>query len=525
VTRQLVAIVDRLASRPIFYYQDPEHLILSSDIRAILGVPGVDCSVDLESLAQFVRIQTVLGNHTLYREIRTLLPGTVLRASSQKSDIQIHRYWSMEPLSPFEDEEDAIRGVQAAFLKAGQRIAKGTKRGGILLSGGLDSRLVLAILKSNAKALEAFTFGSEFTDEIRVAEAVARSAHVPWRFIGQTGLDYWAQLDALLPTLQAQYSIFHTHPIPAAKMMAQVGIDTIYHGIGLCGPFSGSQLPKEYWTFAGRKVWTSRLAPLSTQADVRRIFLRNHDIQGSEFGRSFLMGSMRDAWHAGTEQALDQAFADAAEKWTSPYDLYQKGMVGAGYFRLRTYIVATCNRAFARERSPGTDADVLDAYRRLTVRQRFLGPIYRRAFERIDPVLAQIVYPNTGTSPFAPPLVQALALQARQLGRANRERLRRLLAGLGLGRVLQQKTYGGGYISPPQLVQVLALGDLPAAVATRSALTDGFLAQSGIVDAGRLRQRLDEGGFTDRNEALTVLALASLAAWFDKYPAEAGHGA
>jgi hypothetical protein len=230
---------------------------------------------------------------------------------------------------------------------------------------------------------------------------------------------------------------------------------------------------------------------------------------------------MRDIWQTATEQTLDRAFAAASEKWTSPYNWYEKGMFSAGYSKFRTYIVATCSRAVARERALTPDSDLIDAYLRLSVRQRFLGPTYRRAFERIDPVLARIVYPNTGASPFAPPAAQALVLQARQFGRANRERLRRLLGGLGLGGVLPEKLYGS-YPTPSELAQVLAQGDLPATVATRQALTDGFLAHTGIVDATRLRQRLDEGDFTDDGEALTILALASLAAWFEKYPAGTG---
>lgn len=517
-TQKLVAIVDRLASRPIFYYLNSEYLILSSDIRAILGVPGVSCAVDVEGLAQFVRIQTILGDRTLYQEIRTLMPGTVLRVSPRRPGIELENYWSMEPLQPFEDESDAIRGVETAFLKAGERIARGTQHGGILLSGGLDSRLTLAIIAPNLKALEAFTFGPEVTDEGQVAQTVARVAGASWRFVGQSALDYWTQLEAVLPTLQAQYSIAHTHPFRTARMMAGAGSDTIYHALELCVTYSGSYLPKEYQRFAGRNAFTYRLAPLSTPAEVRCSFLQNHDIQGGEFQRSFLQGSMRDIWQMAPERSLDQAFSAAAEKWSSPYDWYEKGMLGAGFSKFRSYVVATSNRALARERSPMPDSDVIDAYLRLTVRQRFLGPVYRRAFERIDPALARIVYPNTGTSPFAPPIVQALVLQSRQFLRANRERARQLLGSVGIGSLMQRRFYGS-YPSPRELAQVLISADLPSTIAIRSALTEGPLAECGILNGKRLRGCFERGRLDNESEALTLLALASLAAWFERYPA------
>jgi len=520
-TRHLTVFVDRVASRPVFYYQDGAHLILSSDIRAILGVPGIDCTVDIESLAQFVRIQTILGDRTLYRHIGALMPATALRTQPQRTKVEIKRYWIMEPLDPFVDEEEAIRGVAAAFRKAGGRITHGNQRGAVLLSGGLDSRLVLAIARSSTEALEAFTFGPEVTDEGRVARSVARSLGVPWHFVAQSAADYWQQLESVLPTLQAQYSVAHTHPFRTARLMAERGADTIYHGLELCVTFSGSYLPKEYKTLRGRRLYTYRLAPLSTRPGVKKALLDFLDIQSGKFQRSFLAESLQEPWNTAAVCALGHAVDEAAEKWDDPYDWYEKGMLNAGFSKFRSYVVGTCNRAVARERSPMPDSDVIDAYLRLTVHQRFLGPIYRRSLHRINPRLARILYANIGTSPLAPPVVQATALQVRQFGRANRDRLRRLLGKLGLGALLQEKFYGS-YPTPSELAQALALGNLPTTAATRRALTGGFLAQNSIIDARRLRKRLDEGDFTDDNEAWTILALASLAAWFDKYPAGTG---
>ena len=57
---QVACIVDRTASRPIYYYLDENLLILSSDIRAIVGIPGLDFSIDIAALVQFIRVQTIM---------------------------------------------------------------------------------------------------------------------------------------------------------------------------------------------------------------------------------------------------------------------------------------------------------------------------------------------------------------------------------------------------------------------------------------------------------------------------------
>lgn len=517
-TRQLTLIVDRLASRPVFLYRDQRGLILASDIRAILGIPGVDCSLDVESLAQFVRIQAILGDRTLYRGIRTVMPGTILRARVQECRLEAETYWTLAALPPFSDDAEAVPSLAFALQKAGERVVRGCQRGGVLLSGGLDSRLVLSLAKVGTDAVDAFTFGPALTDEGRVARSVAQALNVPWHLVTQTPADYWEQLGAVLPVLQGLYSAAHTHPFKTARHMAECGIDTIYHGLELCVAFSGSYLPRETWDISGRTLYTHRLSPLSTLPEVERALLGNLDIQRGDFRRSFLPLALRETWNAAGPQALSLAVSQAAEKWDDPYDWYEKALIYGGFSKFRSYIVASCSRAVARERSLMPDAEAIDAYCRLSVRQRFLGPIYRSSFRRINPAVAQIPYANTGVSPFAPPLVQAVAWQFRQFGRANRERLRRLLDTAGLG-ILRQEFYGS-YSPPHELVEPLRAGSDPVTLSVRRALTDGLLAQSGLIDVPLLRPRLDGGPLTDDNEATTILAWASLAAWLDQYPAK-----
>jgi len=516
-TNQLSVFVDRLASRPVFYYRGRDHLILSSDIRAILGVPGVDCSVDIESLTQFVRIQTILGDRTLYQYIRTLMPGTVLRTRPQDSKVEIERYWVMEPLAPYGDEGEAIRGVATSFQQAGERITRGSQRSGILLSGGIDSRMTLAVIQPHTESIEAYTFGPALTDEGAVARSVARSMGIGWHFVTQTAADHWMHLNSLLPVLQACYSIAHAHTLKTVELMAQRDIDTVYDGWGIDVALSGSYLPKKHVTIVGRRLYTYGLAPLSTTLEARRALLHSLDIQQGQFVRSFLSSSLRDVWSSATVEAIDQGVDEVSQRWADPYDQFEK-FLSAGFSKFRSFPVTAISRPFLRQRNLLFDSAVIDAYLRLSVLERFLGPIYSKSILEVNQELARITYSNTGVSPLAPPVVQAFVLQARQFGRANRDRVRRLLGGVGLGGLLKKKFYGS-YPFPGELVQVLALGNLPTTSATKKALTDGFLAQNGIIDTNRLRKRLDECDFTDNNEALTILALASLAAWFDKYPA------
>lgn len=515
-TRQLTVILDRLAFRPVFVYRDPHLLILASDIRAILGVPGVDCSLDVESLAQFVRLQIILGERTLYQGIHTLTSATVLRARVQEPTVETETYWTMAPLDHFRDRQEAIHELAATFLKAGERISRGSRRRAVLLSGGMDSRLVLAVLCPHGGAVEAYTFAPALTDEAKVAHAVARAVGVDWHFVPQEGAEYWERLPSLLPALRGSYSIAHAHTLKILEQVARSHADTVYDGWGLDVMLSGSYLPREVVPIAGRHLYTNRLARLRTTLEAKSALLRSFDIQHGEFSRSFLSPRLRAAW-TGTEQAIAQGVDEMASHWMNPYDQYEK-FLSAGFAKFRSFPGTAIGRLFMRQRNLFMDAAVIDASLRLSLRERFLGPVYRQALRRINPQLARIVYSNVGTSLLAPPVVQAIVWQVRQFGRANRERVRQFLGGLALG-VLQKEFYGC-YPTPQELAEPLRTGISGPASSVRRALTDGLLAQSALMDVPLLRARLDGGAPMDDNEATTLLAWASLAAWLDQYPAK-----
>lgn len=519
-TRDFFAVTDRLNSRPFFFYADRDIMAVASDIRALLSLPQVDREIDLDALAQFVRTQIIFGNRTLYAHIKTLMPATLLSVGSRGSRVESKTYWAMTPLEPYSSDREAIQETANAFEKAAKRITCGTQRSGILLSGGLDSRLMLALInKYSAASIHAYTFGPALTDEGEVAQLIARIAGVDWQLVTQNADDYWLSLEQKLTTLQGLYSLAHSHPFKTAGQMMRDGMDTIYHGLELCVTFSGSYLPKNKIRVLGRELVDYRLSPLRSTKEVKSKLLESFDIQDGSYPGSYLCHSMEEYWRESALHAFDEAVDQAAENWSDPYEQYEKAILHAGFTKFRSYIVATGNRFVARERTLMPDAEVIDAYLHLSIAQRFLGPIYRRSFRSLAPELADIKYPNIGTSAFASPAKQAIALQTRQFWRANKARAASILGRLGVVS-LSKPSYYGSYSSSSELVAVLAKGRQYNAARVKESLTAGFLVQNGIIDGQRICERLDAPGTIGSNEATTLLALATLAAWFEEYPGE-----
>ena len=111
-------VTDRLGSRPVFAAEINGTRCWSSDLRCLLALPGMDPTLDLDALAQLVRIQTILEDRTLYRAIRMVAPGTWVRVDHRADAVAETRYWSLSRPAPFRTFEEAIEGTAWAFRAA-----------------------------------------------------------------------------------------------------------------------------------------------------------------------------------------------------------------------------------------------------------------------------------------------------------------------------------------------------------------------------------------------------------------------
>ncbi|MBA2305020.1 MAG: asparagine synthetase B, partial [Acidobacteria bacterium] len=90
-TKTLLAARDRAGEKPLYYTTCPEGLLLGSEIKALLARPGVDRSLDLEALDQFLTYEYVIAPRTIFSSIRKLPPAHYLLYRA--NELSVHRYW------------------------------------------------------------------------------------------------------------------------------------------------------------------------------------------------------------------------------------------------------------------------------------------------------------------------------------------------------------------------------------------------------------------------------------------------
>jgi asparagine synthase (glutamine-hydrolysing) len=173
--RRLVLARDRLGKKPLVWTRLSDGtLAFASELKAFHGLPGFRMEPELAALDAYLALQYVPGTRTGVRDVHRLEPGSLLVVEDGSE--RLERYWEPrrddEPAPDDEWLERVRTEVTAAVRK---RLASDVPLGA-LLSGGIDSAVVVALMaQASSEPVRTFTvgFSDERYDERRFARSVA----------------------------------------------------------------------------------------------------------------------------------------------------------------------------------------------------------------------------------------------------------------------------------------------------------------------------------------------------------------
>ncbi len=182
----LTVWTDRFGALPLFRAAWADGVVLASTVRATLCCPGADPAPDLNALREAASFGGFrLGDRTNVSAVKTVAAATAVAVAADLA-VSSASYWHWRDLprpAPGSLEE-AVRETQRLWAQAITRRLDGLARPGQTLSGGLDSRAILAEAAPRAPAWRAITYGVPRSDDVRYAEASARVAGVPCDALG-----------------------------------------------------------------------------------------------------------------------------------------------------------------------------------------------------------------------------------------------------------------------------------------------------------------------------------------------------
>jgi len=172
--RTLFLARDRLGIKPLYYSRTAHVFRFASNSQALLEAPDVDTAIDPVALHQQLTLHAVIpAPHTILRGIRKLAPATTLTLDAQGKERQ-RVYWRLtaqRPAQPHTEAEWTEAVHDALRLAVRRRLDIADVPVGVLLSGGLDSSLLVALLaETGVRDLRTFSVGFEDQPEEKGSE-------------------------------------------------------------------------------------------------------------------------------------------------------------------------------------------------------------------------------------------------------------------------------------------------------------------------------------------------------------------
>jgi asparagine synthase (glutamine-hydrolysing) len=155
---------DRLGIKPLYYTLDGARLRFASTIQSLLSGGGVDTGLDAVALHHHFTLHSVVpAPRTVLAGIKKLPPAHTMTFTAS-GDITLHRYWSLDSTRPAAElsEQDWLTATHTVLSRAVKRhrLASDVPVG-VLLSGGLDSSLLVGLLADHVDELNTFSIGFE----------------------------------------------------------------------------------------------------------------------------------------------------------------------------------------------------------------------------------------------------------------------------------------------------------------------------------------------------------------------------
>jgi asparagine synthase (glutamine-hydrolysing) len=198
---------DRFGLQRLYYHDAKDAFYFAAEAKAILKIRPELRVMDSRGFGEFVSCGCVLENRTLFKGIHVLPPGSgwIFRdgALEKKAPYFEPREWEeQEKLEP----EVYYRRLKDSFVGCLPPYFNGCERVGVSLTGGLDTRIIMAWRKAQEGSLPCYTFGSMYRDneDVRLARKVAKICGQSHEVI-TTGKEFLSRFDHY-----AQRSIYLT---------------------------------------------------------------------------------------------------------------------------------------------------------------------------------------------------------------------------------------------------------------------------------------------------------------------------
>lgn len=181
---------DRYGMKRVFYHEAAEAFYFAAEAKAILAVRPELRHLDPKGLGEIVALGCVLENRSLFQGIHVLPPasawrfrnGSIEHKASYFQPSEWEEQTALEPEPYYQELRDVFSRNLPRYFNGGQRV-------GMSLTGGLDTRMIMAWCKVPPQSLPCYTFGGPYRDcqDVTIARRIAKLCGQSYRVIRVDG--------------------------------------------------------------------------------------------------------------------------------------------------------------------------------------------------------------------------------------------------------------------------------------------------------------------------------------------------
>lgn len=203
---------DRLGIKPLYYAFVGDTLLFGSEIKSILQHPGFIRKANYNAISSYLTFRYPLGEQSVFDGIKKLSPGHLMKVNM--SGIEIKKYWEIPFIKNKEDlgEKFYLNKIRELLTRAVERRMISDVPIGALLSGGLDSSIIVALMSELSQdKVKTYSIGFEEDgyDESCYSKVVAKHCGVEHLSLTLSQDDYLEKIKNTVLIKDSPLSIPH----------------------------------------------------------------------------------------------------------------------------------------------------------------------------------------------------------------------------------------------------------------------------------------------------------------------------
>jgi asparagine synthetase B (glutamine-hydrolysing) len=419
----LKVINDRFTAIPLFYFISKDKKIFCasphfSSLWEFLKTKSL-LEVNQEPFFEFLFFQRIFGTKTLARGVFFLPDAQILEVRDGES--KLARYWQRNYTK---NNNPLLRNAAtlADFTRQSVKLKTADgKRYGHFLSGGMDSRSVLAAFEEALPTC--FTVGISDNREVRAARKIAETKGAKHLYFQLHPEHYGVIRETAVKVCGGMFNYDHALFLGYNDEVIKHA-DACFNGYGFDFMFQGMYIPAKTVKFRGRNLYLRFMS--EPPDDLVSYFINNasYRIKGADIWK-FVKNDERKNLEEFQRESINEIYRSGQELTDNKYDLWE-------YFtfhhisRHYSYPNVMSIKTFAEARIASFTNEIFDLYLALPTEQRFNGRIEKEALKILSPKLAKIPSANTGLPITASSMEQTVyqiagALKRRILGQKDWE--------------------------------------------------------------------------------------------------------